>query len=843
MPRVEPTLLAAYIRRISPAEALTDAELVGRYAEHRNAAAFEVLVWRHSPMVWATCRRILRHQQDVEDAFQATFLALTRAAGSLGSRQAVAGWLHRVAANTALKLRADRITTGLPVEVPSRPESGDVELAGAVDEELDRLSNRVRAVFVLCCLEGMTNTEAARELGCPVGTINSRLHAARAQLRDRLTRRGFGPHALAGIVVTAAPPAALVAAAVRVSGGASATPVVAALGSHAVRLMKHGALTMKSTFCAVLVLAGMVWVFGSGPSGIPKPDPVSAAPPAVVAVPPSPVVIWRDGHPIAITPGTKRTTSLGTGFEGKRGAIRVGPDGKFLVYISNRDGVRPSDREKWDRVYVQRGTETKEIAIGEGSLCRAFWGSDGAVYDHDLAVPERKRGDGPADPPVDLTKDFVNWSFHPPTGARKRLKLPGNVSVLDRSPDGKSFLVLWYELPATLVKGAPGAWADYRLGTMPADGGDLVPLTKLGESTSSELRYSPDGRSVLGTMYRTAGDRVVPELVVFDLKSKARTAVKVARDAHVHASCWSPDGKKIAFVWESEAAYTERMNRFGPVDPKKEKKPVYTVTVASPDGSDARDLYTESEYSYGSIDWAVVWPGKGELGMVLQDGEPAVAEHIKALRDANSETRLTAATNALPSQRSEISNGTPVTSPRAILYPDKPGPTLIVGRLTVNNHAMKQDCQVFSVGVEVDNLTARAAILEFDPKDLKLELLDADGKIIAESLTARSGPAPMTHKATLPTSGYVGISTYRGGIGLTPKSILLAAGLQDWVLKPGTYMVRGTVTVSVTFGGEVLDPEKPDVPESKPKNAPHKLKLELIACRFELKREQNAPDH
>src|SRR5688572_22759382 len=107
MPRLEPTLLAAHIRRIAPeGEALTDSELVGRYAEHRDAAAFEVLVWRHGPMVWATCRRILRHQQDVEDAFQAAFLALARSAASIGTRQAAGGWLHRVAVNAALKLRA-----------------------------------------------------------------------------------------------------------------------------------------------------------------------------------------------------------------------------------------------------------------------------------------------------------------------------------------------------------------------------------------------------------------------------------------------------------------------------------------------------------------------------------------------------------------------------------------------------------------------------------------------------------------------------------------------------------------------------------------------------------------
>jgi RNA polymerase sigma factor (sigma-70 family) len=206
MPRVEPTLLAAQIRRIAPEEALTDVELAGRYAERRDAAAFEVLVWRHGPMVWATCRRVLHHQQDVEDAFQATFLALARAAGTLGPRRAVAGWLHRVAMNSALNMKARHRSIGLTAEVPA-PPAPEGELSGAVDEELERLPHRMRAAFVLCCLEGMTGAEAARELGCSVGTVGSRLHAARTRLRDRLTRRGLGPAAVLVGATWAAPSA------------------------------------------------------------------------------------------------------------------------------------------------------------------------------------------------------------------------------------------------------------------------------------------------------------------------------------------------------------------------------------------------------------------------------------------------------------------------------------------------------------------------------------------------------------------------------------------------------------------------------------------------------------
>src|SRR3954469_20564692 len=112
MTGTDPKQLATHLRAIAlaanPTGGLSDAELVRRYADTRDEAAFEVLVWRHGPMVWGTCRRILRHRQDAEDAFQAAFLALARTARSVAGRDAVAAWLHRVAANAALKVKARR---------------------------------------------------------------------------------------------------------------------------------------------------------------------------------------------------------------------------------------------------------------------------------------------------------------------------------------------------------------------------------------------------------------------------------------------------------------------------------------------------------------------------------------------------------------------------------------------------------------------------------------------------------------------------------------------------------------------------------------------------------------
>ena len=68
---------------------LSDAELLGRYAAGREEAAFELLVWRHAGLVFGVCRRVLRHEQDALDAFQATFLALAKRARSIGRRESV----------------------------------------------------------------------------------------------------------------------------------------------------------------------------------------------------------------------------------------------------------------------------------------------------------------------------------------------------------------------------------------------------------------------------------------------------------------------------------------------------------------------------------------------------------------------------------------------------------------------------------------------------------------------------------------------------------------------------------------------------------------------------------
>ena len=85
---------------------LSDAQLLERFLAQGDAAAFEALVGRHGPMVLSVCRAIVRDPHDAEDAFQATFLVLVKKGGTIRGRDALGGWLHRVAHRVAIQANA-----------------------------------------------------------------------------------------------------------------------------------------------------------------------------------------------------------------------------------------------------------------------------------------------------------------------------------------------------------------------------------------------------------------------------------------------------------------------------------------------------------------------------------------------------------------------------------------------------------------------------------------------------------------------------------------------------------------------------------------------------------------
>ncbi|MFO0807831.1 MAG: sigma-70 family RNA polymerase sigma factor [Gemmataceae bacterium] len=179
------------------AQALSDRELLQRYADDGDQAAFALLVARHGGMVLGVCRRVLPTVQDAEDATQATFLVLARKAKGGRWQASVANWLYTTARRMAANVRvaaARRAKREAAAAVPDRVESVDRmtgrELLAILDEELGRLPTVYREPLVLCYLEGLARQDAAARLDAPLATVKSRLERGRKRLGNALVKRG-----------------------------------------------------------------------------------------------------------------------------------------------------------------------------------------------------------------------------------------------------------------------------------------------------------------------------------------------------------------------------------------------------------------------------------------------------------------------------------------------------------------------------------------------------------------------------------------------------------------------------------------------------------------------------
>jgi RNA polymerase sigma factor (sigma-70 family) len=287
---------------------LPDRELLHRFVTHHDETAFQVLLRRHGPMVLRVCQRLLHNRQDAEDAFQATFLVLTRKAASAHWHESVGTWLYEVAHRLALeaKSRACRRRAG-ESRLPPRPSTDLLseitgrELLAVLDEELIRLPEKYRAPMVLCCLEGNSGEEAARRLGWSLSTLRRRMGRGRELLHTRLIRRGvtLSTAALSGALLmesaaAAAVPAGLVGSTLRamllLAAGKLAAGDVSDQAGVLTERMVRTMLAFKLKWTAVLVLAlGLLsagagilghWAVANPPEGIAQagPQPVAEDP-------------------------------------------------------------------------------------------------------------------------------------------------------------------------------------------------------------------------------------------------------------------------------------------------------------------------------------------------------------------------------------------------------------------------------------------------------------------------------------------------------------------------------------------------------------------------------------
>jgi RNA polymerase sigma factor (sigma-70 family) len=581
-------LLAKHLRNLSVAartDNLSDGELLQRFAAQSEEDAFAALVRRHGPMVLRVCQRVLHDAHDAEDAFQATFLVLSRKAASLRRADSVGCFLHGVAYRLALKARTQRARQRLHESRAAVEKHASDPLAelsvregqAILDEELAHLPEKYRAPLVLCCLEGRTRDEAARQLGWSAKLVKSRLEQGRTRLHQRLTRRGLtlpaalGATLLADEAASAALPAALVRVAVQAARAWPGNDI-----SAPVALLAEGALrstgAVKAKVVVGLLLLTSVLAAGVGVVALP---PVADAPgsPSRKAAEPAkaeekrPPRTDRYGDPLppgAIARiGTVRFRESDAIF-----ALAYSPDGKTLFTASRDDslGVWETARGR-ERFRFQGQTRSEfdwhhnEVAVTPDGKTAAAWLA-GGLYSWDVSKPKVVRALSDAAAGFDSRHGLAfslqgrllaaGWSCKEDATrlwakgtATDPLVLKNHKSVpnsLNFSSDGKTLASACSDGTARLWDVAAGK----ELHTLRGVKGQLGQKVGGSSAAASSLAFSPDSTTLaVGGSYGS--------IELWD-KTSGRELARIVSSSNrnlVQALAFSPDGKTLAAGYEN----------------------------------------------------------------------------------------------------------------------------------------------------------------------------------------------------------------------------------------------------------------------------------------------------
>jgi RNA polymerase sigma factor (sigma-70 family) len=507
----------AFLRRLAAAPAadsVPDADLLARFVQDNDEAAFGILVARHGPMILGVCAHVLGDRHAAEDCTQAAFLVLARRAASLRRPQALAAWLHGVALRVAWRARAEA-RRQLPQAPAAAPEAADPhpdpldaltarELLALVDEEIAHLPEAYRLAVLLCGRQGRTVEEAARLLGWTPGSVRARLVRGRRRLHARLIRRGLTLSAVAAAVEVprgaAGMPTALVGATARAALAFAAGGPAAGVSARVMVLTQAGlrGLAMgKARLTAALLLAAGVALAGAGM--LAHQGPPDAGQEAGRVQPagraPGRTDPYRDPLPAGAL------TRLGTlRFRHSQNVLDIAfaPDGKTLAAADS------------DLVCLWNAATGEELR----RLQQATTG-------HGLAfAPDSK---------TLATADFTAiLLWDPATGRQlRRFPLQGQPVVVSLlfSPDGKTLAWLTQDNTLGLSDAATGK-VQHRWPGPP----NIV---------SSSVAFSPDSRTLALACQK---DNDVP---LYDTATGAEVRRLVGHRESVYTVAFSPDGKTL----------------------------------------------------------------------------------------------------------------------------------------------------------------------------------------------------------------------------------------------------------------------------------------------------------
>jgi RNA polymerase sigma factor (sigma-70 family) len=482
-----------------------------------------------------------------EDAFQAAFLVLALHPERVRKVDSLAAWLHGVAVRVARKARRTmhRGSTLQPKDnhalaVDPLAEMTGRELVSVIDEELARLPDTYKAVVLLCCLEGLSQDEAAKRLGWTAGSVKGRLERGRDRLRKRLSRRGVT--LATGLAVLVIEPAAsgLSPGLLNRTAGfvdfGTVSPAVRQLAAAVVPWAK----VLTTAFAATLLVAGGISVTGAGDQTPVRQPPIPANPTDPPTLSPNRVDRYGDPLPdgaIARLGSTRfRHANLSS--------FVVMPDGRTVATAGG------SSIRTWD---MSNGLQVRSVRLsGEDPTGKVKLSSDGS-----LAVAPSSKGMTVWDA---VTGD-AKASFRSPES---------DVHSHFFSPDGGSIAVLSWKASLTLHNWRTGDEKKFS-----------TPIRRIGKDSTFHGHFSPDGRklvvgggfgeplTVLNTSSGEVMDRffcsatssiITPDsrtLVVscsqgqtgdirlFDLSSGRETA-RFEVDAYFYHLAVSPDGTTLA---------------------------------------------------------------------------------------------------------------------------------------------------------------------------------------------------------------------------------------------------------------------------------------------------------